>query len=544
MTGRSSILIFWTLLLVPALILAGVAFRLLSHEQTRIRQTRDDTLLDQARVIARSIDLSLETVQGNLTASLVDIDPKDLEPRLISWEKHNPLIRNVFIYNPEKGLEYPEHTMAATREERQFSDRFSPLFSGRLSFDFNQLAKEGTKPLVSSKKKLYALSLPQLSRVPEPIPSHTESGWIPWFSDNRLYILGWVQKEQNGIIYGVELELMTLLSRLVAEFPDDSPPGTALVFNDPNDSPVHQSGPLLTGEDQPPAGRIMVSPRLPHWSITVFTDKAALGTGRSFLIISVVLVGILFTAIVSGGILITRLTLEKIRDARHKTSFVASVSHELKTPLTSIRMYAELLLSKRIQDPAKQHHYLGVIVTESERLTRLINNVLDFSKLEQGQKKYHLVSFDMDIFLDELIHTHAIRIQNAGLEIVREFSIGDFPVHTDQDTMEQVVLNVLDNALKYAGQGRFIKFILVRDKKNIRVKLQDDGPGIAPDARQAIFQKFFRADNSLTAAQPGSGLGLSIAQQMIRNLGGDLTLDPETQPGACFIIRIPVHETN
>jgi len=538
MTGRRSILIFWTLLLVPALILAGVAFRLLSHEQERIRQKEVDTLLDQARVIARSMDLSIETVQENLTGSLLDIDSADIRSRLISWEKRNPLVRNVFVYLPEKGLEYPEQTMAATREERQFVDRFAPLFSGRIPFGTTPSSEEGQTPLISSRKKLYALS-----RESKPSPSPSESGWIPWFSENRLYILGWVQKSQTGPIYGVELELMTLLSRLVAEFPDNSHAGTALVLTGGSGSPIHQAGPLRVKQEKSPAGRIMVSSHFPHWSILVFTDQTPVVT-QSFLIISLILVAILLTVIVSSGILITRLTLAKIKDAREKTSFVASVSHELKTPLTSIRMYAELLLSKRVNAPDKKQHYLEVIVGESSRLTRLINNVLDFGKLEQGKKKYHSISFDMRVFLEELIATHTIRIQKTGLEIIKEFSPGSFPVNTDRDAMEQAVLNLLDNALKYAGQGQFIKFILAREKESILITLQDDGPGISPQAGEAVFEKFFRENNSLTAPQPGSGLGLNIARQMLRDLGGNLTFDPLSQKGACFTIRIPIHETD
>ncbi len=539
MAGRRSIFIFWTLVLGPALVLAGAAFRLLSHEQERIRQNSTNTLMDQARFIARSIDLSFETVQENLTTALIDIPSKDLESRLITWEHQNPLVRNVFIYHPEKGLEYPEKSMAATREERQFISRFAPLFSGRLSFEFNQISKEGNIPPVSSRKNLFALS-----RKPDPSPSPPGSGWIPWFSDNRLYLLGWVKKTKTGPVYGVELELMTLLSRLVSEFPDIDRPGTALVLMDGSGNPVHQSGSLKPDGEQRPAGRIMVSSHLPHWSIALFTDQAASGTGRSFLIVSLVLVGILLAAIQSGGILITRLTLEKIRDARQKTSFVASVSHELKTPLTSIRMYAELLRSNRVKDPKKQQHYLGVIIGETGRLTRLINNVLDLGKLEQGSKSYHSRAFDLGDFLDALIQTHTIRIQDAGFRLIKTFEPGRFPVNTDKDAMEQVVLNLLDNALKYAGQGRFIEFILAREKDQILLKIRDDGPGIAPQAKEAIFQKFFRTDNSLTASQPGSGLGLSIARQLIRDLGGDLTIDPDSADGACFTIRIARHETD
>ncbi len=563
MTNRRSILLFWILLLVPALVLAGVAGRLLSLEQERIRKASVTALTDRARSIADSIDLTLVTVQDNMTQTLFNLNTDRLEMQLVTWEKKNPLVRNVFIFDPVGDLEYPRRSMAATQEERSFINRFDPLFSGRISFDFNHRPQDGEtrraetpadsslSARVTSRRALYDLSR---AKVPEqttesmelaaqPKPGFQKSGWIPWFSENRLHILGWVQKE-TGPVYGVELELMTLLSRLIVDFPENRQPGTALVLMDGSSNALHQSGPWQVEQNQTPAARIAVSRGLPHWQISVFTHDKAFNTGRAFLITALTLVGILITAIVSGGLLITRLTLTKIRDARQKTSFVASVSHELKTPLTSIRMYAELLQSKRIQDPAKQSRYLGVIVGESQRLTRLINNVLDFGKLEQGKKRYHAVPFDMDIFLETLISAQSIRIKKAGLEIVTDFHPGSYPVNTDRDALEQAVLNLLDNALKYAGEGQFVKFILTRDSGDILVKLCDDGPGINPVARERIFEKFFRADDSLTSTQPGSGLGLSIARQMLRDLGGDLSLDPNTRSGCCFTIRITCHETN
>ncbi|MDD9301778.1 MAG: HAMP domain-containing histidine kinase [Desulfobacter sp.] len=494
----------------------------------------------------------METVQNNLTRSLLAMENSDLETGLLAWEKENPLVRNVFIFNLESDLEYPGKALAATGEEREFKNRFAPLLSGRLSFDFNRLSEEdkksGPTDSSSSRQRLYALSREKVKppaesgSAPKGSSWDSRSGWIPWFSENRLYLLGWAQKDKTGPIYGIELELMTFLSRLVTDFPENRQPGTALVLMDGNSAHIHHSGPGQA--DHPPVARVMISPRLPHWAIGVFTDKKVLGTGQSFLILSLILVGILVLAIVFGGILITRLTLEKIKDARQKTSFVASVSHELKTPLTSIRMYGELLLSKRIIDPDKQNRYLEVIVGESGRLTRLINNVLDFGKLEQGQKKYQTCEFDMAVFLEELLQTHSLRIQTTGLALVREFVPGECRVNTDRDAMEQVVLNLLDNALKYGGDGQFIKVILARENQDILVKIQDDGPGIQPGFQDQIFEKFFRIDNSLTASHPGSGLGLSIARQMVYDLGGDLFLDPGTRQGSCFTLRMPLHETD
>jgi len=351
-----------------------------------------------------------------------------------------------------------------------------------------------------------------------------------------------VQRYEKGPVYGIELELMALLSRLVIDFPEILEKGAALVMMDGNGDFIHQSGRWVADPKEKPVEIIPLSSLLPHWQIAVFIKDKGFGANRGFLIISFILLGIFITAIISGGILLTRLTLQNMKDARQKTSFVSSVSHELKTPLTSIRMYAELLLSKRIKDANKTQTYLSVIVNESERLTRLINNVLDFGKLEQGKKTYQLTIFEMDQLLDQVIQAHSIRIQNQGLKIISQVEEGDYPVKTDRDAMEQVVLNLVDNALKYAGKGKFIKFILGKDDSFVFLKICDDGPGIPKAQRQAVFKKFYRVDNSLTPQQPGSGLGLSIARQILKDLEGDLVFDSMPGNGSCFTIRIKQYE--
>lgn len=573
MTSKRSIILFWALFLVPTLIMAVVAFRLLSHEQERISQSAIRTLSERANTICETIHLTVEAVQENLEQSLLALDQTQLEKNLVEWEKINPLVRNVFIYKKSQGLEYPAGGMASTLEERHFIARYDALFSGRINFDFNGgVSREDTgakgvatsdfgpeKYAVSPQKKTESSrqKLVALSRVAQKAPANEQadvffekteqksaqrSGWIPWFSENRLCILGWVQKYEEGPIYGIELELMTLLSRLVVDFPILSEKGAALVLMDGNGKFMHQSGSLVKSPEDKPAAVSTVSDLLPHWRIAVFVDDTA-GTAPGFLFVSVMLLGIFIVAIVSGGMLLTRMTLQNMKDARQKTSFVSSVSHELKTPLTSIRMYAELLLSKRIKDENKTQTYLSVIVNESGRLTRLINNVLDFGKLEQGKKTYHCTSFEMDRFLYQMIKAHSIRIKAEGVEIITQVEQGNYEVTTDRDAMEQVVLNLLDNALKYAGNGKFIKFVLDKEDAFIRLKICDDGPGIPKAQQEKIFEKFHRVDNSLTSKQPGSGLGLSIAKQILRDLKGDLLFEPMPGNGSCFTARIKHHDT-
>lgn len=568
MTSRRSIIFFWGLFLIPTLIMAGAAAKLLFHEQERIGDATLLALTERAEVVSRSVHLTVETVKENLIGALIRIPPARLKETLLEWEETNPLVRNVFIFNNDNGLVYPVRSLASTREERRFTVRYDALFTGRVSFeatsDRGTGDQAGSGPVASyrerrafsSQDQLVALSkaaqqpsmagtAPDEMSIPADSAAGPRSGWLPWFSENRLYVLIWVRSGSDGPVYGLELELITLLSRLVVDFPMLDNSRAALVLMDGNQHHVHQSGSLELPADTKPSARVPVSERLPHWQIGVFLDKKSDGSANGFLILSLILVGIFIAAIVSGGILLTRMTLKNMKDAQQKTSFVSSVSHELKTPLTSIRMYAELILSGRVKAAAKKEKYLSVIVSESERLTRLINNVLDFGKLEQGKKSYCFTTFEMDAFLYRVIEAHAIRIRKKGLEIVTTVKEGDFTVHTDRDAIEQVVVNLLDNALKYAGNGRFIEFNLEKEPDGaLLFKIRDDGPGIPESQASMIFKKFHRIDDSLTAGQPGSGLGLSITRQILRDLGGDLSYEPMKKNGSCFTARIKDHGTD
>ena len=550
MLQKRSIIWFWILFLLPTLIMAGAAVTLLSHEQERISRSTLYALNEQADAAARSINLTIEAVKDNFIASLMKIPPEQLKSTLLNWEDINPLVRNVFIYqNTRQMLIYPVGGVASTRETRRFLARYDAVFSGRLAFE--SLGGES----LSSRNELLTLSqnaYPAATAkgfAPGDAADNgltPQSGWLPWFSENRLHPLIWVKSPSGELVYGLEMELMTLLSRVVVDFPVLETPGSALVLIDDLGKPVHQSGDLDVSEGVRSAARVLVSELLPHWQIAVYVDSGALTTARGFFILSVLLVGIFIAAIVSGGVLLTRLTLQNMRHARQKTSFVSSVSHELKTPLTSIRMSAELLLAGRVKDEGKNHRYLSVIVSESERLTRLINNVLDFGKLEQGNKRYRMSAFDMEAFLRGMIEAHRLRIQEYGHEIKTDIRKSPCLVHTDRDAIEQVLLNLLDNALKYAGQGKYIRFVLDRDnadgnKDMVILKICDNGPGIPESMVGRIFEKFYRVDNSLTATQPGSGLGLSIARQVLRDLGGELSYEPEPGGGSCFTARIKDH---
>lgn len=575
MKTRRSIVIYWILLLIPTLVVAGMAFILLSHEQERLRGLALQSLKDRITAIAESVHLTVAEVEETMTRSLLAIDRDRVQPTLLEWEASNPLVRNVFVWNQGRGLAWPAGTLAFTREERMFVARYESLFSGRMAWEFSKAVSaeetrstslpasvskaesvrvEGFKgqmeQLASRRQGLLDLARPGTAAMPGGAASPAslapadsgDAGWIPWFAENRLFLLGWVKR--GDMVYGVELELMTLLSRLVVALPTMEDKGAFYVLVDGTGQRLYQSGDVPSSLSDKPEAVIAVSKHLPHWQMHLYLEHGALETGRGFVAVSGILLAIFAAAILLGGGLLTWQARMNRKDAMQKTSFVSSVSHELKTPLTTIRMYAELLLSGRITAREKTDHYLSVIVAESQRLTRLVNNVLDFSRIEEQRKTYRPSPVDLGEMLTSLVAAHAIRFRDAGMDVRVDVPDEPLGVTIDRDALEQVVLNLIDNAVKYAAVGGVLD-IQARGSAGgaCEIRFLDRGPGIPLEHRAAVFETFYRVDNSLTAEQPGSGLGLSIARTMLRDLHGDLVFEPNPAGGSCFTIRIPSNDT-
>ncbi len=530
---------------------------------------------DRARAIGETLQITVEAVEDELLEFLRKISERNLKNILLEWEQGNPLIRNVFIWDKNSGLRYPVPGLASTSEERQFIIRFDGLFSGRISWPLTatHLRDENpdpgqstlTEPDQVEKKEFNLLQdvrkfktsrqeLVQIAKgnallfddsVTKIKKGFSEAGgWIPWFTENKLYILGWVKNREDGPVYGVELELMTLLSRLITTFPKASSKAFVYALRDDAGQLLHQSGITPVGPGSTPKISISLAPHLPHWEIVVYVsdEKGLVRTEKGFLVLAGLLLVIFIAAIILGGSLLTWQAHRNMKDALQKTSFVSNVSHELKTPLTSIRMYAELLFEGRVKDPDKKKNYLQVIVSESQRLTRLVNNVLDFSRLEQGRKKYHLEKINLNEFLAEIIDSHRLRIKEAGMRLKTHFLEEKITLKTDRDAIEQVLINLIDNSVKYAAPGIEIDITLEVQNNDCEIRVEDRGPGVPEADQYKIFEKFHRVDDTLTAKQQGSGLGLSIARKILRDLGGDLVYKLRDGGGSCFIVTLPYNQ--
>jgi signal transduction histidine kinase len=259
------------------------------------------------------------------------------------------------------------------------------------------------------------------------------------------------------------------------------------------------------------------------------------------------LVLVLLTAIGTGGWLILNDLNRQLRLARLKTDFVSNVSHELKTPLTSIRMFAELLSGDRPVDAAKQRSYLGIITHETARLTRLINNVLDFARMERGEKQYHPEVLDLASVVRETASGYQPQLDAQGFKFETALPESPVLVRVDPDALLQIFLNLLSNAEKYAGDRREIRVELYpspRPEEPVRLCFLDRGLGVPAGAEEKIFEQFYRAHDSLANGIQGSGLGLTLARQIARAHGGDVSCHRRDGGGTCFELRLPPHASS
>jgi signal transduction histidine kinase len=573
-----SIIVYWLLLLVPTVAIAVAAFHVLSREQERITHETTAAARDRARAIAENLSASISNMKDDFTDALREIPDGSELQTLSQWERTNPLVRNVFLWKPGIGLQYPESGTGATADEKRFVARYDALFSGRIpwwatdsdtpfsgrpSLDVSggQQASVQAQKTSPSKSLLGDVRQQKLDirrqgyreqagqteqgRVDASSAQDAKRlcGWIPWFAENRLYILGWVRRDVTGLMYGVELELMAVLSRVVADFPDSAPEGMVYALVDGEGKSLHQVGKADVKPAKEPDMAVSLAPHFPHWQVAVFfvDDGSAARSSHGFIILSGLLLVIFVVTVVAGGTLLTRQAHRNMIDAQQKTTFVSHVSHELKTPLTSIRMYAELLSEERVKDEDKRRRYLQVIVAESQRLTRLVNNVLDFSRLEQGSKKYLHEEFDVARYTRELVDTFSLRVREAGLTLQVHLPSQPVLVRADRDAFEQVLLNLVDNAIKYAADGGELGVNLDLHGDQCAVRIMDRGPGVPVEHRDRIFDKFHRVDDSLTSRQQGTGLGLSIGRRIARDLGGDLLYEPRQGGGSCFVFVIPLY---
>jgi signal transduction histidine kinase len=239
--------------------------------------------------------------------------------------------------------------------------------------------------------------------------------------------------------------------------------------------------------------------------------------------------------------LMLRTASREMKLTQMKADFVSNVSHELRTPLASIRVLAELLNLGRINQPDRVREYGAYIESEGRRLTQVINNILDFSRIESGGKLFHFESCDIKELLNGALETFSVHLKQNGFTLSYEAPQSSIPnVVLDPDAIALALTNLLDNAIKYSGDEREINVRLTQAGDFVAIAITDRGVGIATEEQEKIFEKFYRVSTGLVHDVKGSGLGLSLVKHIVMAHHGKITVQSKPGEGSTFTIYLPI----
>jgi signal transduction histidine kinase len=319
-----------------------------------------------------------------------------------------------------------------------------------------------------------------------------------------------------------------------------SNPDSAMVIRvtEPNGDLVYENAETPGGAFE--VQRTMASPSFRGLRLFLrYRDRSIRDEVHRLAITKTALIAFIDLTLGAGLFLIYSNVQRELNLSRLKSDFVANVSHELKTPLALIRLFSETLELGRVGTPEKARQYYKVINKESQRLTQLINNILDFSRIEAGRKEYRFAPTDLVKVVQEVIDSYRFQAEQHGFAL--EVDLGaDLPaVVVDKEAISQALINLLNNAIKYSPRERFVRVVLVEDGDRLLLSVEDRGIGIAKAEQKKIFEKFYRAEDSLVHETKGSGLGLSLVRHIMEAHGGEVRLESAPGKGSTFTLVIP-----
>lgn len=253
--------------------------------------------------------------------------------------------------------------------------------------------------------------------------------------------------------------------------------------------------------------------------------------------------GALSLLIGAGMIFAYRNVSSELALAKLKSDFVSNVSHELRTPLALIRLYAETLELGRISTAGKHQEYYEIIRKESERLTSLINNILDFSRIEAGKKEYSFRETDVADLVRSTLESYRFEIEQNGFQFEQKIDNNLPPMRVDREAIARSLLNLVNNAVKYSAGRKYLGVHLYRRDGNVNLEVVDHGIGIPAKEQLKIFEKFYRVGDPLVHNTKGSGLGLSLVRHIVQAHGGQVAVESEPGHGSKFIIILPVQNS-
>ncbi len=383
-----------------------------------------------------------------------------------------------------------------------------------------------------------------------------DHGWYTWYWGEGLRVILWRYRDDH--IVGCEVARAALMADIIAQLPTDtnarpyaskirgvsiarSPRAlrSRTTLTDTQNRTLYQWGMLSDAETEAPFVSLAVCAPLEAWSWHYYTSPIAIDRlGRTALFNVMAGIGLLMATLVGVAILFHRESTRQAREAEQRVSFVNRVSHELKTPLTNIRMYAELLDAHLEEADGKVRHYSRVVIDESERLGRLIGNVLTYARQARKSFTINLRPCNVVQVVASCAELFKPGLAEAGIGIALDRrDAGDGECMADPDALKQIMGNLLSNMEKHAKGATTARVVVTQAHATTVITAQDDGAGLPKHAREAIFRPFYRVGDRTNEGTSGTGIGLTISRELARMHGGDLVLE-DAEHGARFKLTL------
>jgi signal transduction histidine kinase/tetratricopeptide (TPR) repeat protein len=307
-----------------------------------------------------------------------------------------------------------------------------------------------------------------------------------------------------------------------------------------------RDGRLVLTSEKPPTGTVTVranfAANFPDWSLEFYQPPPRL---LNTLLISrqglYFYMFLLITGILIFGLTLTvRAVSHELELARMKSDFVSTISHEFKSPLTSIRQIVEMLHAGRVPSEERRRQYYDVLLEQSERLSLLTENILNLARMEEGRKQFEFEKTDMAALLQEVVSYAQDRVRHEGFSIELEIKKGLPMIMLDRSAITQAITNLMDNAVKYSGESRRVIVSASDEGALLHIAVKDFGIGIRKEDRDRVFERFFRGGDELTRTVKGSGLGLTLVREIVEAHQGTVYAVSEPGKGSTFLIRLPL----
>lgn len=500
----------WTYLLIPAVLIAAIGLAAVSYIYSQKLSSRERlVIMDTMRELAQEKIVGIET--EIIEADIAVFESVDAG-NLLELQKHlaeeSPAVESVIVI--DENLDIVPGGFFTRRTDTDEIDRFRRLFETHIAAD---LALEQT--VLGERNHL-----------------HTKVR-------GRPYLFSYTRRHSDGKTYFVVIEasLAYVVGTVFPQFFDIGSPRLYQV--------IDTSGNIIYGYPFGGVARADIvelgfPETLSQWRLRVAQRESPSRDARGKRqIFDLVLIGLALSVIIAGlGTLVVGIRRER-RTSRLKSDFISNVSHELKTPLSLISMFGEMLAMRRVRSEDQATEYAEIIHRESVRLSRLIDNVLDFAKIERGVDVYEMAPGDLPDVITRAVELSRHRLERAGLEAVCDFD-DDLPViEIDANALLLAALNLIDNAIKYAPDTGRIDIAVKRARGGVELAVSDRGPGIAAEDQASIFERFYRARDVRLKPIRGSGIGLAIVKHIAIAHGGDISVDSEPGRGATFRLWIP-----